>query len=284
MAFETTVADGVAYVCGRDAAQAARARARAAGGRGPLPRADRGHARGDLRRRRTRADHVRQPRRDAHLRLGAARAARPAVHDPAARALPGDLRTGIWRRSCATGFQDLLGRTLEVLGAHKDGSEFPMEAALGFWERGGRSAFTGIMRDVSERNETLRALERSNAELAEFAYVASHDLSEPLRTITGYLQLLRRRHGEELAAEADEYVAARDRRRRAAARADRGPARVLARRPLRAPARAGRHRRAGRDDRRQHDGHARSAADDRVGRPADRPRRGAPAHPARCRT
>ena len=106
----------------------------------------------------------------------------------------------------ATGFKDLLGRTLELLGARRDGSEFPMEASLGFWERGGRGAFTGIMRDVSERNEMVAALERSNAELAEFAYVASHDLSEPLRTITAYLRLLRRRHGEELAGDADGYV------------------------------------------------------------------------------
>jgi PAS domain S-box-containing protein len=106
-----------------------------------------------------------------------------------------------------TGFQDLLGRTLELLGARKDGTDFPMEAALGFWDRGGRTAFTGIMRDVTERNETLRALERSNAELAEFAYVASHDLSEPLRTITSYLELLKRRHGAALSPEAEGYVA-----------------------------------------------------------------------------
>jgi PAS domain S-box-containing protein len=205
MAFEATVADGVAYVCGRDATQTAELEheLRAA--------EDRFRA---LTEATPEAICVSDGRgRITFANAGATRIFGWEQHEllgqPFTILLPERFRA-IWDRHLetflATGFQDLLGRTLEVLGARKDGSEFPMEAALGFWERGGRSAFTGIMRDVSERNETLRALERSNAELAEFAYVASHDLSEPLRTITNYLRLLRRRHGEELAGEADAYV------------------------------------------------------------------------------
>jgi PAS domain S-box-containing protein len=64
----------------------------------------------------------------------------------------------------------------------------------------------GTFEDITERKRAQEELERSNRELEQFAYVASHDLQEPLRMVSSFVQLLARRYGDLLDADGRSYV------------------------------------------------------------------------------
>lgn len=108
---------------------------------------------------------------------------------------------GYLMRYLTTGEKRIIGIDRVVVGRRKDGSTFPMKLAVGQMRVGGRTYFTGFIRDLTEREESQAKLDQARNELTrlarvnelgEMASTLAHELNQPLSAIANYVQGCRR--------------------------------------------------------------------------------------------
>jgi PAS domain S-box-containing protein len=100
-------------------------------------------------------------------------------------------------RYLSTGQGPVINKLIEITAINRAGLEFPVELSIVPFEQKGQTFFCGFIRDITGRKRAEEDLHRytaelkaSNTELERFAYIASHDLQEPLRMVSSFLSLL----------------------------------------------------------------------------------------------
>lgn len=118
------------------------------------------------------------------------------------------------KRFLSTGEGPVLNKTLELAAIRKDGSEFPIDIRISFIKSQGKYIFIAFISDITIRKKAEAELKQkseeltlANKELEQFVYVASHDLQEPLRTISNFAGLLEKKQSGKTDTDTDQYLA-----------------------------------------------------------------------------
>ncbi len=103
--------------------------------------------------------------------------------------------------------------SLDFLGIKKNGQKFPMDISLSHLQTSNGLIIIVAIRDVTEKKEmdnklqqTMQHLQNANKELEQFAYIASHDLQEPLRTVSSFTELFMKEYNGKLSVSGEKYL------------------------------------------------------------------------------
>ena len=98
--------------------------------------------------------------------------------------------------------------TLEKRYYHRQGYEISamLSVSLVRNDDGSPKYFISMIQDISERKKLIEQLQKTNAELEQFAYVASHDLQEPLRMVTSFVSLLGQQYADKIDDKGKEFI------------------------------------------------------------------------------
>src|SRR5579862_7675491 len=106
-----------------------------------------------------------------------------------------------------------MGVGRDLYGVRKNGTQIPVEIGLKPIQTGDGLMILSAITDITERKRAIQALaarteelQRSNSDLEQFAYVASHDLQEPLRMVSSYTGLLAEHYKDRLDEKSEKYI------------------------------------------------------------------------------